>query len=226
MKRIFVFLLAAIIGLAGVGLADEIRLTWDPNEPAPEGYRVFRRSDGAAYDYSQPFWQGPEVMTPMLDLGSPAVPKPLSVTFEAITWDKAAKTIFVDWNQPKSEATQVDFFVVRAYEGDLESADSEEVSWTQSVEAVVARWEVFFGESADGPWIPLDAVAAEDSTRITAPFTYVEPGETKEIFFTVVSFGEDGQFSPNATATSVVIDRPGPPAPPSGIKIQLAIPVQ
>ena len=34
-------------------------LAWDPNDPAPEGYRIFQRIEGQTYDYSQPVWSGP-----------------------------------------------------------------------------------------------------------------------------------------------------------------------
>jgi hypothetical protein len=35
-----------------------VKLSWDHNDPLPEGYRVFQRKDGQAYDYSTPVWTG------------------------------------------------------------------------------------------------------------------------------------------------------------------------
>lgn len=36
----------------------EVTMAWDPNDPAPAGYRIFQRSEGHTYDYSQPVWIG------------------------------------------------------------------------------------------------------------------------------------------------------------------------
>ena len=36
----------------------QVTLAWDPNDPAPEGYRIFQRAEGQAHDYAQPVWQG------------------------------------------------------------------------------------------------------------------------------------------------------------------------
>lgn len=73
----------------------EVTLAWDPNDPTPEGYRIFQRTEGQAYDYSDPCWTGSDTQGTVYNL---------------------------DWNTTY-------YFVVRAYEGDLESVDSEEVSY-------------------------------------------------------------------------------------------------
>ena len=39
-------------------LAASLKLSWNPNTPAPEGYRVFVRRGNQAYNYNQPDWQG------------------------------------------------------------------------------------------------------------------------------------------------------------------------
>jgi hypothetical protein len=38
--------------------AAQVTLTWDPNDPAPDGYCIYSRAEGQAYDYSQPCWTG------------------------------------------------------------------------------------------------------------------------------------------------------------------------
>ncbi len=38
--------------------ATQITLTWDANDPAPDGYCIYYRTEGQAYDYSQPCWIG------------------------------------------------------------------------------------------------------------------------------------------------------------------------
>jgi hypothetical protein len=44
----FIFLIV----LAGMACADcQVTLQWDPNDPAPDGYRLYCRMEGQAYDY-------------------------------------------------------------------------------------------------------------------------------------------------------------------------------
>jgi hypothetical protein len=77
----------------------DVTLAWDPNDSAPEGYRLFQRTQDQDYDYSEPCWTGPDTR----------------VTVYNLAWDTTY------------------YFVVRAYAGDLESADSEEVSYQTPV---------------------------------------------------------------------------------------------
>ena len=91
-------ILAMLGHLAVLAYGSSVRISWDPNDPAPEGYRVFQRGAGQSYDYSAPAWQGPE---------SPA-------TIDAPPFGVAH------------------YYVVRAYDGDLESEDSEEVFYTMT----------------------------------------------------------------------------------------------
>lgn len=39
-------------------MAASITLAWDANNPEPDGYRLFRRVENQAYNYSQPVWSG------------------------------------------------------------------------------------------------------------------------------------------------------------------------
>ncbi len=81
-------------GYLAAGLMMPVALEWDGNDPAPEGYRLFRRLDGQAYDYTAPVWQGAEL--------------------RAVSDCPAGETCF---------------WVVRAYLGDTESGDSNEVTF-------------------------------------------------------------------------------------------------
>ncbi len=38
--------------------ATQVTLSWDANDPAPDGYLVYHRTEGQAYDYNQPCWTG------------------------------------------------------------------------------------------------------------------------------------------------------------------------
>lgn len=96
--------------------AASVSLSWDPNVPKPEGYRVFVRKSGQAYDYRNPHWEGSSVGCRIIDL---------------------------------EDFTKY-YFVVRAYEDDLESADSEEVLFVPSEsdgdsDGLPDAWESDFG---------------------------------------------------------------------------------
>ena len=36
----------------------EVTLAWDANATTPDGYRIYQRAEGQAYDYTQPVWDG------------------------------------------------------------------------------------------------------------------------------------------------------------------------
>jgi chitinase len=94
MTRLSFILVPLLLLLATTAVtAASVSLRWDPNDPAPEGYRVFARKSGQAYNFSQPDWEG------------------------------AATTCTIGVLDGGTDC----YFVVRAFDGDLESADSEEV---------------------------------------------------------------------------------------------------
>lgn len=89
------FILAAILTLSvPESYCANATLQWDPNSPAPEGYRVFARQSGQSYNYNTPVWDG-------------------VVSTCTITGLSDGTTYY---------------FVVRAYDGENESGDSNEVS--------------------------------------------------------------------------------------------------
>lgn len=95
-RSILVFTL--ILSTTTAAHAASVTLRWNPNHPAPEGYRVFSRKNSQAYDYSRPDWDG------------------------------TALTCTID----NLDNYTTYYFVVKAYKGRLESADSEEVHYTPS----------------------------------------------------------------------------------------------
>ena len=53
MRRLLPLLLVLIF----VGTSFAITLTWDENDPAPDGYRLFQRTNPGSYDYGAPVWE-------------------------------------------------------------------------------------------------------------------------------------------------------------------------
>jgi chitinase len=96
-----VFFLSFVIVAVGATAAwsASVSLRWDPNDPTPQGYRIFAREGSQSYNYSNPIWQGSQTTHTLIGLK------------EGVTYS----------------------FVVRAFEGDLESLDSDEVSYTPPV---------------------------------------------------------------------------------------------
>jgi hypothetical protein len=92
---------------ATIAVAASVTLRWAGNKPTPQGYRVFARKGGQAYNYSKPSWQG------------------------------AATKCTINNLQNQTEY----FFVVRAFNGKLESANSIEVHYNPL--AVTTQTSVF-----------------------------------------------------------------------------------
>ena len=113
----------------------EVTLAWDANDPAPEGYRIYQRTEGQAYDYSQPVWTG-------------------SATTGTV-YNLAYDTTY--------------YFVVRAFDGSLESADSEEVSYNASAQTTTHTIQAATGTG--GSIAPAGTVSVDDGTDQT--FTMV-----------------------------------------------------
>jgi hypothetical protein len=89
-----------ILVFSTVTQAAQVTLAWDPNDPAPDGYRVFLHTEGEAYDYASPVWPqaGDDPLLATCTIGN------------------------------LIENTQY-YFVVRAYTGNDMSGDSNEVAY-------------------------------------------------------------------------------------------------
>lgn len=106
-----------------------VTLAWDPNDPPPEGYRIYQRTEGQPFNYSQPSWTGPDT----------------SGTAYNLEWDTTY------------------YFIVRAYVGALESADSEEVSFVAPLpEATTYSISVLAGDH--GSISPGSAVTLDEGS--------------------------------------------------------------
>ena len=58
LQRIQLLILLLILVVPTVAGAASITLAWGPNESSSDGYRLFLRQAGKAYNYSDPAWQG------------------------------------------------------------------------------------------------------------------------------------------------------------------------
>jgi hypothetical protein len=55
---VMIILVTILTGWGCLSHAANVTLRWDPNDPTPDGYRIFMRQRGQSYNYSQPAWQG------------------------------------------------------------------------------------------------------------------------------------------------------------------------
>jgi hypothetical protein len=51
-----VLTIVLLVVVSAVSQAAQVTLAWDPNDPAPDGYRVFLRQADGNYDYALPVW--------------------------------------------------------------------------------------------------------------------------------------------------------------------------
>ena len=161
---------AILLFTAICSLAANVTLRWDPNDPIPEGYRVFVREAGARYNYSNPIWEDNQTECTLIGLN------------EGTTYH----------------------FVVRAYNGDLESADSEEVTYTpqgavanQAPSAAAGANQTVYEAAA----VTLDGTGSSDSDGSIAAYRWQQTGGT------AVSLS--GASSAQAGFTAPVVDLSG-----------------
>jgi hypothetical protein len=136
---------------ATLATAANVTLQWDANDPAPQGYRVFVRESNANYNYDYPIW-------------------------ESDGYDQTTDCTLVSL----TEGTTY-YFVVRAYEGDLESADSEEVSYTPAVAAANQAPVADAGANRsvyEKTAVTLDGTASSDADGSIAAYQWAQTGGT------------------------------------------------
>ena len=66
-KRFNLFILMFFLFITNV-YAAQVTLQWDANEVTPDGYKIFQRTSGGDYDYSNPAWQGTALTTTISNL--------------------------------------------------------------------------------------------------------------------------------------------------------------
>jgi hypothetical protein len=158
--------------------------------------------------------------------------------------------------EPVNNSNRNYVFVVRAYKGEQESDNSNEVgykvigikpaapieltgeynretsilnlSWEQPQDEFdIWQWIVYYRLEDETEFTELGTVDKGQALMLTKDFNVVEPGQSKTVYFTVVAFRRDFTIhSENSAEFSIVIDRQGPPVPPDNLKINIEIPVK
>lgn len=144
--RITISSILAIIFLLSFSFAAhaaQVTLAWDPNNSAPDGYRIYQRVAGQAYDYTTPAW-----------------PR---------TGDDPTQTTCTLENL--ADGTSY-YFVVRAYEGSDESGDSNEINYV-TPPSQTATYAIAANAGANGSISPGSATvpSGENQTFLIIPNT-------------------------------------------------------
>lgn len=229
MKKTLLFLF--LILFPTIAFSETIQLEWNysaEDEAKIDGFMLFmRRLYTEEYDYTNPV--------------------------ATIPANERTYQINVD---PGDNANRTYSFVVRAYKGDEQSTDSNQVdylvvgitpqapinltgdynkdtsilnlSWEQPLDDFdIWQWIVYYRIDPEPEFTELGRVDRGQALILTKDFDVVQSGESKTVYFTVVSFRRDyNVHSGNSEEFSIVIDRQGPPVPPDNLIINIEIPVQ
>ena len=220
---VLTFLAFCMVAYAQRAVAKDVEITfqWDADNSGNwEELRLFERAEQGTYDYATPKSTLPQ--TYANDLSQP--------TQMTITTD------FMDGQ------VTTKFWVIRAAAGELESADSDEVSFTvnllpleqfdftavynevtktidmawQITDPRITRWEIYTSDTAGGPYQPLTTVnnveGAETSYSVEEESLF-PAGERTTKYFTMVAFAPYDIFSVNSPEISITINK----RPPSGV---------
>lgn len=125
----------------------DVTLRWDPNDPVPEGYRVFAREDGQSYNYDHPLWENSQTTCTLTGL------------VDGVSYH----------------------FVVRAFDGQLESADSAEVAFTPPVVVPNQVPVANAGQNQtvyEGASVTLDGSGSVDADGTIAGYAWAQNGGT------------------------------------------------
>jgi len=224
-KLIFLFLIL----IPSIALAETIQLEWDyENDQNIDGFKLYQKKKiQEAYDYTSPV-----------------------LTIDA---NQRSAEVYVPVVADKVQGYN---FVLRAFNSDYESGDSNQVeyfvvgivplapinltgeynkltsilnlSWEQPTdEYEIWQWIVYYKINAEDQFVELGRVDKGQALTLTKDFNDVAEGDSRTVYFTVVSFRRDySVHSENSAEFSLVIDRTGPPIPPENLKINIEIPVQ
>ncbi|MBT8490689.1 MAG: hypothetical protein KJN62_06555 [Deltaproteobacteria bacterium] len=102
------------------------------------------------------------------------------------------------------------------------------VQWEQAAEAhnwaYVHHWIIYYRLSGETEWTAIGRVNKDAELSLTVPFDKVEPGEQKEVEFTIVAYRRSGVYSADSAPLSITVDRRQVP-PIQNLRINIEIPV-
>jgi len=181
-----------------------------------ENLGFFYRIDDGAYDYSSPALSLPQTY---VDDRSEPSETPLTITVP----DDQESTVFlvvrsqamVDGKSANSEDSNeasvvINLLPLAAFDFAAvfnEVTESVDLTWPSGDDRV-KEWAVYSGDASGGPWVELTRVpVGQAETSISVPAADMfPPGQRTTKYFTMVSFGAYGVFSPNAAEVSVTRD--------------------
>ncbi len=152
--------------LPAFSIAAQVTLAWDANDPAPEGYRIYQRTEGQAYNYSQPVWTGFDTTFTVDNLN------------DDITY----------------------YFVVQAYVEEVESGDSNEISFL-SISPSATTYTISASTTDHGSISPSGTVTLEADVDQTF---YILPDDgyyINDVFVDGVSIGAVPTYTFHQVAT-------------------------
>ncbi len=231
MKTIIALMIALLPSFA---FSEEIKLTWDYQLSAIDGFRCYQKTAYANdnYDFDSP------VKTKNFPTGDiPAEVTEITIDLEG-----------------EENAVLKYLFVCRAFKGNLESENSNEVSykvvrtippapvglsgfydnaagsihieWEQPQDGhIVYKWAVYYRLEGQIEYSDLGIVNYGHDLILESPFDVVAEGEKKSVFFTVVAFRRSGVYSSNSEEYGIEIDR-GFVGPIENLKIEVDIPLE
>ena len=203
---------------------EQITLTWDAPAQEHTGVKIFQKTtkDGDAYDYSSPV--------------------------ATVLYPANVATIDVP-GEP--DAVLKYQWIARAYRDDMESGNSNEVSykvvnvqpltpielsgsyeddiitlsWSQPVdEHPIDKWVVYY-KNADGQFEAIGIVTDGSNLELSSDVSELAPiGQRTNMSFAVVAFRRSGVYSANSVELEIEIDR-REVAPVQNLRIEIEIPL-
>jgi hypothetical protein len=240
-KSILKLLAIGAVGMLHVGglaatasAAGQITLAWDANEPAPDGYRLFQRTEGQSYNYGSPI-----VIDGVTDANGniPADVQQVTIsdvgiadgTLETVYWVIRA-FVAEDESGDSNEVSHVFDFAPPAAVANLQAtfdraASSINMSFDAAADPAVTSWKIFYTTTSGADYIEFDTIqnSGQTTVNVTKPFTAVPEGQRQNIYWVVVAY-KGTQYSPNSEEVVVDVDRRV--ATPPSLRIEAVIPVQ
>ena len=219
---------------------EEITLEWDKVEGV-DGYYLYQTTVEKKFDTNYIF----DYTTPILTDKYPDGKIPQDITSVTINLpgeeNKDTKYAFTAksflGSERSADSNYVDYIVslvAPVSPNELDGVFNKEegiitISWEQPVEEYsswrkISHWIIYYRLENDLEWIPIGRITSDHELNMTAPFTAVDDGESKEVQFVVVAYRRSGVYSQNSDILTININREGVP-PIQNLRIRVDIPI-